>query len=64
MKDNRVLVSKKNKVIMYDMKMNDIIHSFDIKEVKAKAMTVMEDERVLLSSQDGIVLMDNTIHFN
>ena len=44
--------------------MNDIIHIFDVKEMKATAMTVMEDERVLLSSQDGIVLMDNTIHFN
>lgn len=64
MKDNRVLVSKKNKVIMYDMKMNDIIHSFDIKEVKAKAMTVMEDGRVLLSSKDDIELMDNIIYYN
>ena len=64
MNDNRVLVSKKNKVIMYDMRVNDIIHIFDVKEMKATAMTVMEDERVLLSSQDGIVLMDNTIHFN
>ena len=64
MNDNRVLVSKKNKVIMYDMRVNDIIHIFDVKEMKATAMTVMEDERVLLSSQDGIVFMDNTIHFN
>ena len=64
MKDNKLILSKENKAIIYDTKVNDVIYSFDIPLAKTKEITQIKDGRVLLSSQDDIVSMDNIIYYN